>query len=164
MTEQTEAQDYNTLKPLFIEFEGMRGTIGKLIQLIKQQDTRIAELEQKLSIYVLPTAEQTTLDRLTLSSSRNRDLSEKPHVIAYAAHLRKIKQVPAQRLYKAGLMTQSKLHGLDQWEAQHLLDFCEVNGVMDVYRSGLSDTLAREIVPKFDELKTYLDKRGDKTE
>lgn len=171
MTDNLQGLDFNALKPLLLEFdamrtelEGMRGTMAGFIKLIKQQDNRIVELESKLALYKLPDPDTALVNRLAVSSTRNRTLTDPPHVIAYAAHLRRFKGIPAQRIYKAGLLSQSKLHGLDKWENQHLLDFCELHDVMDVYLNGLSDSQAREIVPNYDDLKAYIDCKAQETE
>ena len=119
------------------EFASMRNTMAKFIQLIKQQDDRIQVLETKLEQVPQLTGEQVLLDRYTLSSQTNRTLDADAKVIALSAHLYYIKQVPAVRISKSGLLSQSKMHGLTSWDKQHLIDFCELNGVSDIYLNGL---------------------------
>ena len=119
------------------EFVSMRNTMAKFIQLIKQQDDRIQVLEAKLEQVPQLTGEQVLLDRYTLSSQTNRTLDADAKVIALSAHLYYIKQVPAVRISKSGLLSQSKMHGLTSWDKQHLIDFCELNGVSDIYLNGL---------------------------
>lgn len=119
------------------EFASMRNTMAKFIQLIKQQDDRIRVLEAKLEQVPQLTGEQVLLDRYTLSSQTNRTLDADAKVIALSAHLYYIKQVPAVRISKSGLLSQSKMHGLTSWDKQHLIDFCELNGVSDIYLNGL---------------------------
>lgn len=119
------------------EFASMRNTMAKFIQLIKQQDDRIQVLEAKLEQVPQLTGEQVLLDRYTLSSQTNRTLDADAKVIALSAHLYYIKQVPAVRISKSGLLSQSKMHGLTSWDKQHLIDFCELNGVSDIYLNGL---------------------------
>lgn len=119
------------------EFVSMRNTMAKFIQLIKQQDDRIRVLEAKLEQVPQLTGEQVLLDRYTLSSQTNRTLDADAKVIALSAHLYYIKQVPAVRISKSGLLSQSKMHGLTSWDKQHLIDFCELNGVSDIYLNGL---------------------------
>ena len=119
------------------EFASMRNTMAKFIQLIKQQDDRIQVLEAKLEQVPQLTGEQVLLDRYTLSSQNNRTLDADAKVIALSAHLYYIKQVPAVRISKSGLLSQSKMHGLTSWDKQHLIDFCELNGVSDIYLNGL---------------------------
>ena len=119
------------------EFASMRNTMAKFIQLIKQQDDRIQVLETKLEQVPQLTGEQVLLDRYTLSSQNNRTLDADAKVIALSAHLYYIKQVPAVRISKSGLLSQSKMHGLTSWDKQHLIDFCELNGVSDIYLNGL---------------------------
>ena len=144
------------LAPLLQEFESMRNTLANFVRVIKNQNARIETLENKLNGIPPVNKEQLLIDRFTASSMRNRTLSETPLAIAYAAHLYHVKQVPAIRISKCGLLSQSKLHGLVRWETQHLLDFCEINGVLDVYKHGLDEAKARELVPDYDKLQDYL--------
>lgn len=136
---------------LLNDFANMRNTMAKFIQLIKQQDERIKVLEMKLADTPLKTPEQILLDRYTMSSQTNRTLDADAKVIALSAHLYYIKQVPAVRISKSGLLSQSKMHGLTSWDKQHLIDFCELNGVSDIYLNGLppDDVKAMMTNPEF---------------
>ena len=144
---------------LLAEFASMRSTMAKFIQLIKQQDERIKVLEMKLADTPLKTPEQVLLDRYTASSLRNRNLNADPKAVAFAAHLYHLKQVPAMRISKHGLLSQSKMHGLSAWDSQHLADFCTLNGVIDIYKNGVSDTEARELTADWAGMKDYLSSR-----
>lgn len=146
---------------LLVEFANMRNTMAKFIQLIKQQDERIKVLEMKLADTPLKTTKQILLDRYTVSSSKNRNLNADPKTVAYAAHLYHIKQVPAVRISSYGLLSQSKMHGLSTWDNQHLLDFCELNGVTDIYQNGVSDSEAKGLMTDWAGMKDYLDSRAD---
>lgn len=148
---------------LLNEFTRMRNTLATLIQLIKQQDERVRVLEMKLADTPLKTPEQVLLDRYTASSSKNRNINADPKVVAFAAHLYHIRQVPAMRISSYGLLSQSKMHGLATWHNQHLTDFCELNGVSDVYRNGVSDTEAKRIMTEtgWADMKNYLSSRAD---
>lgn len=168
-TNDTHANDYNTMQPLLQEFEQMRTTLLSFVKLLKQQDEqlkdqdrRLVELESKLVGVVLPSPEQALLDRLTESSKHNRNLREAPHLVALAAHLMYIKQVPNMRIAECGLMSQSKLHGLGQWASQHLLDYCTFNGVMGIYEAGMPDAELKKLLPEggYDKLKDYLNRKG----
>ena len=146
---------------LLNDFANMRNTMSKFIQLIKQQDERIRVLEMKLADTPLKTPEQILLDRYTSSSLKNRNLNADPKVVAFAAHLYHIKQIPAVRISSYGLLSQSKMHGLSTWDNQHLMDFCELNGVSDIYQSGVSDTAAKGLMADWAGMKDYLDSRTD---
>lgn len=145
---------------LLNELANMRSTMAKFIQLIKQQDERIKVLEMKLADTPLKTPEQVLLDRYTASSLRNRNLNADPKAVAFAAHLYHIKQVPAMHISKQGLLSQSKMHGLSAWDNQHLTDFCELNGVTDIYQHGVSDTEAKGLMTDWAGMKDYLSSRG----
>ena len=146
---------------LLNEFASMRNTMAKFIQLIKQQDERIRVLEMKLADTPVKTPEQVLLDRYTASSLKNRNLNADPKVVAFAAHLYHIKQVPAVRISSYGLLSQSKMHGLSTWDNQHLTDFCELNGVTDIYRNGVSDAEAKRLMTEtgWADMKNYLSRR-----
>ena len=146
---------------LLNEFVRMRDTLANFIQLIKRQDDRIKVLETKLADTPIKTHEQILLDRYTLSSQTNRSLNADPKVIAFAAHLYYIKQVPAVRISKSGLLSQSKMHGLSTWDNQHLIDFCALNGVSDIYKNGVSDTEAKRLMTDWAGMRDYLDSRTD---
>ena len=146
---------------LLNEFASMRNTMAKFIQLIKQQDGRLRVLEMKLADTPVKTPEQVLLDRYTLSSQTNRNLNADPKVVAFAAHLYYIKQVPAVRISKSGLLSQSKMHGMTSWDKQHLIDFSELNGVTDIYKNGMSDTEAKKLMTDWAGMKDYLGSRAD---
>ena len=153
---------------LLNEFGSMRNTLANFIQLIKQQSDRISELdkriqvsEMKLADTPLKTPEQVLLDRYTTSSSKNRSLNADPKAVAFAAHLYHIKQVPAVRISSYGLLSQSKMHGLSTWDNQHLIDFCGLNGVTDIYQNGVPDTEAKGLMADWAGMKDYLDSRAD---
>ena len=141
----------------------MRTTLAQFVQVIKQQDERIKVLEMKLVDTPLKTPEQILLDRYTASSQTNRNLNADSKAIAFAAHLYYIKQVPAVRISKSGLLSQSKMHGLSTWDNQHLMDFCELNVVTDIYQNGVSDTAAKGLMTEtgWAGMKDYLDSRAD---
>lgn len=158
--------DFNTMQPLLQEFEQMRKTLLGFINLIKKQDERlkaqdrrIVELESALAGVVLPSPEQALIDRFTESSKRNRNLNEMPQRIALAAHLAHVKQVPNMRIAECGLMSVSKLHGLKHWDTQHLLDYCTLNGVLDIYQDGMSAAEMKNLLPDggYDKLMSYLE-------
>ena len=165
----TPTQDYNIMQPLLKEFEQMRNTLMTFVQLIKkqdeyikEQDRRLVELESRLQGVVLPSPEQALLDRFTESSKHNRNLNEIPQKIALAAHLSHIKQVPNMRISECGLMSQSKLHGLGQWTSQHLMDYCTINNVLEIYENGLPDAEVKTLLPAggYDKLKAYLERKA----
>lgn len=141
------------------EFASMRNTIAGLVQLVKKYDERIKVLEAKTADVQIKTKEQILLDRYTASSSKNRNLNADPRIVAFAAHLYHIKQVPAVRISSYGLLSQSKMHGLSTWDNQHLLDFCELNNVTDIYQHGLSDRDATMLMSDWTGMKTYLANR-----
>ena len=146
---------------LLNEFANMRSTMSKFIHLIKQQSERIKVLEMKLADTPLKTPEQVLLDRYTASSLKNRNLNADPKVVAFAAHLYHIKQVPVVRISKYKLLSQSKMHGLSTWNDQHLVDFCQLNGVTDIYRNGVTDTEAKGLMSDWAGMRDYLDSRVD---
>lgn len=152
---------------LLAEFANMRNTMAKFIQLIKQQSERISELDERIQVLEmkladtpLKTPEQILLDRYTASSLKNRNLNADPKAVAFAAHLYYVKQVPAVRISSYGLLSQSKMHGLSTWDDQHLIDFCELNGVIDIYQNGLPDRDANALMD-WVSMKEYLDSRTE---
>lgn len=151
-SEQTELLD---------EFANMRNTMAKFIRLIKQQDERVKVLEMKLADTPLKTREQILLDRYAASSPKNRNLNADPKVVAFAAHLYHVKQVPAVRISSYGLLSQSKMHGLSTWDNQHLMDYCELNGVTDIYKHGLTDRDASMLMTDWAGLNDYLTSRKE---
>lgn len=151
----------NIMNDLTQEFAGMRNTIANLVQVIKKYDERIKLLEAKTADVEVKTAEQILLDRFTASSQVNRNLNADPRAVALAAHLYYIKQVPAVRISSYGLLSQSKLYGLTSWDDQHLIDFCELNGVADIYKNGVDDSVAQELFDDWVGMKDYLDSRAD---
>lgn len=146
---------------LLTEFDGMRSTIANLVQVIKKYDERIKILEAKTADIEYKTPEQILLDRYTASSLTNRNLNADPKVIAYAAHLYHIKQVPSMRISKHGLLSQSKMHGLTTWDNQHLTDFCTLNNVTDIYKHGLTDRDASMLMTDWAGLNDYLTSRKE---
>lgn len=159
---ENEQNDVN-LGVLLAEFSKMRHTLGLYLEVIKNQGERITELESKLVGVVLPSPEQALLDRYTESSKHNRNLNEVPQRIALAAHLSRIKQVPNMRITECGLMSQSKLHGLSKWDSQHLVDYCTLNNVLDIYQNGLPDAELKALLPSggYEKLKAYLARRPE---
>ena len=143
---------------LLKEFEQMRHTIKSLLGVIKKQDARITTLEATVASVPTMSREEVLLDRYTASSKTNRAVNADPRIIAFAAHLYYIKQVPAMRICESGLLSQSKMHGLSQWSKQHLLDFCDINSVKDVYLDGLDEAEAKELMPNYALYQAYLDK------
>lgn len=163
--------DMNTLTPLLTEFEQMRTTLNSFVGLLKKQndkinmlDKRVIELEAKLQGAVLPNEEQALLARFNESSKTNRNLNEAPQRIAMAAYLSHVHQVPNTRIAECGLLSASKMHGLTHWQAQHLLDYCEISGVIDIYRHGLSEPQLRNLLTGdgYHKLRAYLDARPSK--
>ena len=146
---------------LLTEFAGMRDTLANFIQLIKHYDERIKLLEAKTAGVEVKTEQQRLLDRYTASSLKNRNLNADAKVIALSAHLYYVKQIPAVRISKSGLLSQSKMHGLTSWDNQHLIDFCALNGVSDIYQNGVSDTVAKVLMADWDGMRDYLDSRTD---
>ena len=149
------------MSDLMQEFASMRNTMANLLQVIKHYDERIKLLEAKTADVEVKTEQQRLLDRYTASSLKNRNLNADPKVVAFAAHLYHIKQVPAVRISTHGLLSQSKMHGLSTWDNQHLTDFCELNGVIDIYRNGVSDTEAKRLMTEtgWADMKNYLSRR-----
>ena len=147
----SETKNPEITPDLLQEFVSMRNTLAQFVQVIKRQDERIQVLETKLEQVPQLTGEQVLLDRYTMSSQTNRTLDADAKVIALSAHLYYIKQVPAVRISKSGLLSQSKMHGLTSWDKQHLIDFCELNGVSDIYLNGLppDDVKAMMTNPEF---------------
>lgn len=159
--EQSESQTKNPeITPdLLQEFASMRNTLAQFVQVIKRQDDRIRVLETKLEQVPQLTGEQVLLDRYTLSSQTNRALDADAKVIALSAHLYYIKQVPAVRISKSGLLSQSKMHGLTSWAKQHLIDFCALNGVSDIYLHGLPLAEIKAMMSNPDFYQEYLDRK-----
>ena len=145
---------------LLNELASVRNTLAQFVQVIKRQDERIQVLESKLEQVPQLTPEQILLDRYTASSQTNRALAADAKVIALSAHLYYIKQVPAVRISKSGLLSQSKMHGLTSWDNQHLIDFCELNNVSNIYLNGLPDRDASMLMD-WAGMKDYLDSRTD---
>lgn len=143
---------------LLQEFEQMRQTIRGLVSVIKKQDTRLYALEGAMASVPTMSREEILLERYTISSKVNRSINATPRAVAYAAHLYYIKQIPAMRISESGLLSQSKMYGLSLWSKQHLLDFCDVNDVRDVYLNGVEETEQKELMPKFELYQAYLDK------
>ena len=146
---------------LLQEFANMRTTLSQFVQVIKRQDDRIKVLEMKLADTPLKTPEQVLLERYTASSLKNRNLNADSKAVAFAAYLYHIKQVPAVRISKSGLLSQSKMHGLSTWDNQHLIDYCALNGVTDIYQNGVSDTAAKGLMIDWAGMRDYLDSRTD---
>lgn len=161
MKDETMSANDSEQTELLNELASMRNTLANFIQLIKRQNERIQVLEMKLADTPLKTPEQILLDRYTASSKTNRSLNADPKAVAFAAHLYHIKQVPAVRISTHGLLSQSKMHGLSTWDNQHLIDFCELNGVTDIYQNGLSDRDASMLMTDWAGMQDYLDSRTD---
>ena len=155
MTIETTTHD---TEALLNEFASMRNTIKGLLYVIKKHDARITTLEATLSSVPTMSREEVLLDRYTASSKTNRAVNADPKVVAFAAHLFYIKQLPAMRISESGLLSQSKMHGLSQWSKQHLLDFCDINSVKDVYLDGLDEAKAKELMPNYELFQAYIDK------
>ena len=155
MTIETTTHD---TEALLNEFASMRNTIKGLLYVIKKHDARITTLEATMSSVPTMSREEVLLDRYTASSKTNRAVNADPKVVAFAAHLFYIKQLPAMRISESGLLSQSKMHGLSQWSKQHLLDFCDINSVKDVYLDGLDEAKAEELMPNYELFQAYIDK------
>lgn len=155
----SETKNHETTPDLLQEFASMRNTLAQFVQVIKHQNERIGVLEAKLAQLPELTGEQVLLDRYTASSLKNRNLDADAKVIALSAHLYYIKQVPAVRISKSGLLSQSKMHGLTSWGKQHLIDFCELNGVSDIYLNGLPLDDIKAMMPNPDFYQEYLDRK-----
>lgn len=145
------------------ELASMRATLAQFIQLIKQMDERIKTVEQKLVDLPVLSEHEKTITRFTASSTINRAINATPQAIAYAGHLYHVLNVPALRIYKYGILPQSKMHGLTTWDKQHLLDYCYVNDVMDIYEKGLPLNDVVKLTDMAQELFTYLDTRTEYT-
>ena len=155
MTIETTTHD---TEALLNEFASMRNTIKGLLYVIKKHDARITTLEATLSSVPTMSREEVLLDRYTASSKTNRAVNADPKVVAFAAHLFYIKQLPAMRISESGLLSQSKMHGLSQWSKQHLLDFCDIHSVKSVYLDGLDEAKAEELMPNYELFQAYIDK------
>ena len=153
MTIETTTHD---TEALLKEFEQMRHTIKGLLYVIKKHDARITTLEATMASVPTMSREEVLLDRYTASSKTNRGVNADPKVVAFAAHLFYIKQLPAMRISESGLLSQSKMHGLSQWSKQHLLDFCDINNVKTVYLDGLDEVEAKELMPNYDLYQAYM--------
>ena len=147
--------------PPINELGSLKNTITNLVSLIKKQDNRIRTLEHTTADLQTKLNEQPLLERYTIHSTKNRTVNANPKAIAYAAHLYYIKNIPASRISKHGLLSQSKMHGLSTWDRQYLLDYCELNGVMDIYNNGVSYELAVQLVADYNGLKAYIASRLD---
>ena len=155
----SETKNPEITPDLLQEFASMRNTLAQFVQMFKQQNERLGVLETKLAQLPQLTGEQVLLDRYTASSLKNRNLDADAKVIALSAHLYYIKQVPAVRISKSGLLSQSKMHGLTNWDKQHLLDFCELNGVSDIYLNGLPLDEVKTMMSNPDFYQEYLDRK-----
>ena len=155
----SETKNPEIMPDLLQEFASMRNTLAQFVQVIKRQDDRIRVLETKLEQVPQLTGEQVLIDRYTLSSQTNRALDADAKVIALSAHLYYIKQVPAVRISKSGLLSQSKMHGLTSWSKQHLIDFCELNGATDIYLHGLPLDEIKAMMSNPDFYQEYLDRK-----
>ena len=155
----SETKNLETTPDVLQELANMRNTLAQFVQVIKRQDDRIRVLEAKLEQVPQLTGEQVLLDRYTLSSQTNRTLDADAKVIALSAHLYYIKQVPAVRISKSGLLSQSKMHGLTSWDKQHLIDFCELNGVSNLYSNGLPLNDIKAMMSNPDFYQEYLDRK-----
>ena len=155
MTIETTTPD---AEALLNEFASMRNTIKGLLYVIKKHDARITTLEATLASVPTMSREEVLLDRYTASSKTNRAVNADPKVVAFAAHLFYIKQLPAMRISESGLLSQSKMHGLSQWSKQHLLDFCDIHSVKSVYLDGLDEAKAEELMPNYELFQAYIDK------
>ena len=153
MTIETTTHD---TEALLNEFASMRNTIKGLLYVIKKQDARLITLEATMASVPTMSREEVLLDRYTASSKTNRAVNADPRTVAFAAHLFYIKQLPAMRISESGLLSQSKMHGLSQWSKQHLLDFCDINSVKDVYLDGLDEVEAKELMPNYDLYQAYM--------
>lgn len=154
-----ETKNLEATPDLLQEFASMRNTLAQFVQVIKRQDDRISTLEAKLEQVPHLTGEQVLLDRYTLSSQTNRTLDADAKVIALSAHLYYIKQIPAARIIKSGLLSQSKMYGLTSWTKQHLIDFCELNDVSDIYLNGLPPDETKAMMSNPDFYQEYIDRR-----
>jgi len=143
------------------ELDSLKNTITNLVALVKKYDERIRSLENTTAELQTKLSEQPLLDRYTVHSTKNRTVNASPKAIAYAAHLYYIKHIPASRISKHGLLSQSKMHGLSTWDRQYLLDYCELNNVLDVYNNGVSDELAMQLVADYKGLNEYIASRLD---
>lgn len=142
------------------EIAAMRQTIALFTELMRKQDSRLTALESKFTEHVPESL--SLLPRFALSSERNSRINLPPRVIAYASHLRFIKNVPGIQLVEHGLISLSRMRSLNAWDKQHLLDYCEINNVLDVYEHGLPDDEARELVPDWEGLQAYLSGNDEK--
>ena len=51
------------------------------------------------------------------------------------------------------------MHGLTSWDKQHLIDFCELNGVSDIYLHGLPLDEVKAMMANPDFYQEYLDRK-----
>lgn len=147
-----------TVGELLLSVAKLTDLIGIQKETINKLESRVQDLETTIASVPTMSREEVLLDRYTESSKHNRLINAKPEVIAFAAHLLFVKQVPAMRIAESGLLSQSKMHGLSSWKRQHLLDFCELNSVKDIYMDGLGETEAKKFMPHYGLYQAYLEK------
>ena len=132
---------------LLNEFASMRNTLANMIQLIKQQDERIKALEESQAENNAEQNRARLLRRYSENLSQHKPVRLDPWQVALVAHLSIIKQLPATTIVNTGLASKWKLHTVLSWDIQHLLDYCELNDVIDIYEHGLSIYKLREYLP-----------------
>lgn len=132
---------------LLDEFASMRNTLMLLVQLIKQQDERIKELEESKGDTNNAFNRVDVLQRFSESAKQYKHTKLDPWRVALVAHLSLIKQLPVATIVNTGLTSKWKLDIVLNWDTQHLLDFCVLNDVSDVYENGLPLYKLREYLP-----------------
>lgn len=157
----------NQIEQMQNTIDQMQKTVAGFVNVLKVYKQEIEalkydvkELKQFRDSLPEPNPEQQLLDRYTVSSKTNRSINEPPKVVAYAAHLYYICNVPAVRISECGILSQSKMYGLTTWDNQHLLDYCDLNHVREVYEHGLSVDEIKEIVDNYDLLQSYLSRKN----
>lgn len=121
---------------------------------------RIKDLEYLADMDKLDVSQDVALARYTDNARKYRKVSAPPEVIAQAAHLYYIKGVPGIHIVECGLITQSKFYAILKWSKTHLMDYCRVNDVTDIYTNGLPEARFAELAPNSEIVKHYLDNFG----
>ncbi len=88
--------------------------------------------------------------------TRARTIRDDPRRIALALHLQMVRGCANQVIYHNGILSQSKVQGLDTWTPVYAHDYCLVHGVLDVLKEGIYDDSLGNYTDSAEKLLDYL--------
>lgn len=125
-------------------------------------EARLKLAEDAMNAYATTLTGAAADDPLVLArrrmamDTRARTIRDDPRRIALALHLQLVRGCANQVIYHNGILSQSKVQGLDTWTPVYAHDYCLVHGVLDVLKEGIYDDSLGNYTDSAEKLLDYL--------